>query len=123
MPSPKPSTNRTLLDSDRRRENRLALLAWSWRAPLAALFRTPILAGASPAFGRLTRGGFFDGMRLRQVFFALGEFHKTLVVILEEFHLLFGEAFGVDQSIARPRRRRHQFVEFQMNGLRILVLS
>ena len=67
--------------------------------------------------------GFFDGMGLSQFGVCLGEFDQFSEVLLEDGDFGFGHVFHADQPVAGSFDGRHEFIEFQVNGLRVLVLA
>ena len=77
---------------------------------------------SSPCLAPVPNLRLFDGVRVREIGLSLGQRDESLVVLMKRPHFFFGQILDIDEPAARPFQRRHQFVEFQMYGLGVLVL-
>jgi hypothetical protein len=67
--------------------------------------------------------GFFDGMGLSQIGIRFSQIDQLGEVPLKNGDLRFGHVFHTDQPVAGSFDGGHEFIEFQVNGLRVLVLA
>jgi hypothetical protein len=65
---------------------------------------------------------FLDGMRMCETGLSFCQRYQSLVMLMERPHFLFGQIFDIDESAARAFKCRHEFIEFQMHCLSVLVL-
>ena len=72
--------------------------------------------------GRLLDRGLLDGVGLRQMSFPFGQFQNFAESLVEAVETFLGQGFDIDEPVARPFECRDHLVQFQVDGLRVLVL-
>jgi hypothetical protein len=61
-------------------------------------------------------------MALRQLYIFFRHLHQPLVMLMKSLDFAFSQIFYIDQAVAGAFERRHDLVQFQVNGKRVLIL-